>query len=253
MRSTRRRAPACIPRRPSRPSRARCGSRPGSPRSTARSASWSSPSPRTLALKAEVLGEAATAFPGATLATNTSSIRIEDVGAAVGAPDRVVGTHYWNPPLLMPLVEVVPGPRTAGDRVTRVLEVLAGLGKRPVLVRREAPGFIWNRLQFALLREALWLVENGVASPETVDEVVRLGLARRLHLTGPFETAALGGAATFEAAAGNIFPSLSTATSVSGLGRWLSDDAERLGALRSARDAALAAELMEERRAAGAG
>jgi 3-hydroxybutyryl-CoA dehydrogenase len=136
--------------------------------------------------------------PDAIVASNTSSIPITAIGAASGAGERTVGVHYWNPPLLMPMVEVIRGDETGDDVVEEMTAVLRTLGKRPVLVDRDVQGFAWNRLQLALLREAVWLVENGVAAPATVDEIVRDGLARRWRYTGPFQTAALGGAATFE-------------------------------------------------------
>ena len=102
-----------------------------------------------------------------------------DACAACGAPERTVGTHYWNPPLLMPLVEIISGAHSTPEAVELARGAVASSGKRPVLVQRDVPGFIWNRLQHALLREARWIVDNGVATPEAVDEVVRFGNARR--------------------------------------------------------------------------
>jgi 3-hydroxybutyryl-CoA dehydrogenase len=148
----------------------------------------------------------------------------------------------------MPLVEVTAGDRTEPERIDATVDALARLGKRPVRVEKDIPGFVWNRLQFALLREALWIVENGVASPETVDEIVRSGLARRWRLTGPFETVALGGAHTFAAVAANLFPDLSTATTADGLGAWVSADETMLVATRERRDRELAQELKRNRR-----
>ena len=127
------------------------------------------------------------------IASNTSSLSIGEIGEACGAPERTVGTHYWNPPLLMPLVEVIAGPHSRPEAVELARAAVASCGKRPVLVQRDVPGFIWNRLQHALLREALWIVDNGVATPEAVDEVVRFGNARRWEHVGPFAAAALGG------------------------------------------------------------
>ena len=205
-----------------------------------------------LAAKAEALRPVAAAAPDAIIASNTSSIPITAIGAAIGAEERTVGAHYWNPPLLMPLVEVIRGEETAEATVAAITDVLRGLGKRAVLIDRDVDGFAWNRLQLALLREAVWLVENGVAAPETVDEIVRDGLARRWRYTGPFETAALGGAATFERIAANLWPVLSCANGVEDLRRWLDERPETTGPLRERRDAGLAAELHAERARNGA-
>lgn len=197
--------------------------------------------------KSVFLARCAALFPDAILASNTSSLPITMLGEAARAPERIIGTHYWNPPLLMPLVEVIKGTGTSDETTERVLELLRPLGKRPVLVERDAPGFVWNRLQLALLREAVWIVEHGVATPETVDTIVRDGLARRWTRTGPFETAALGGAETFERIARFLFPELSTATEIDNLRQWLLDDQERLAGIREARDAGLVAELRRDR------
>src|SRR5262249_7139869 len=151
--------------------------------------------PEDLALKTSVLGPLAERHPGATIATNTSSISIGALGEAAGIAERIVGTHYWNPPLLMPLVEIVARPQTPLALRDRTIELLRAIGKRPVVLEREVDGLLWNRLQLAVLRESLWLVEQGIATPETLDEVMRDGLARRWRLTGPFETVGLGGAA----------------------------------------------------------
>ncbi len=197
--------------------------------------------------KIAVLRAAASRWPAATLASNTSALSITAMGDGSGAPERTIGTHYWNPPLLMPLVEVVKGERTADRTVEAMRATLSALGKRPVLVENDVPGFIWNRLQLALLREAIWLVEHGVATPATVDEVVRDGLARRWRLTGPFETVALGGPDTFSRIAAHLFPLLSDARDVVDLRRWLDQSPEILDATRRRRDAGLIEELARER------
>jgi 3-hydroxybutyryl-CoA dehydrogenase len=194
-------------------------------------------------VKVEQLEPASRAFPNATLASNTSSLSISQLGNAINAAVRFLGTHYWNPPLLMPLVEVTATPHTDALHVDKVIDVLTNMGKRPVQVERDVPGFVWNRLQFALLREALWIVENGVASPDAVDEIVRRGLARRWRLTGPFEAAALGGADTFAAVANNLFPHLSSATTAGDLRAWTVFDEGALAAARVRRDLELAREL----------
>lgn len=199
-----------------------------------------------LSAKIAVLAGAAAAFPHATLASNTSSLSITAIGQGAGAPDRVMGTHYWNPPLLMPVVEVIAGERTDPDRVLGVAALLTALGKRPVQVARDVPGFVWNRLQFALLREALWLASEGVATPEVIDTIVRDGLARRWRMTGPFETASLGGADTFSRICQNLFPHLSTATSAEGLADHLTNDQATLATLRVRRDRELLAERQRD-------
>jgi 3-hydroxybutyryl-CoA dehydrogenase len=142
---------------------------------------------------------------------------------------------------------VIPGEGTAPGVVDAVVATLRRLGKDPVVIRHEVPGFVWNRLQFALLREALWLVENGVADADTIDRVVRLGNARRWRHLGPFETVALGGVETFTSIAAQLFPLLSTATDGAGLERWVADEPELLDELRRRRDEALGRELRAER------
>ena len=196
-----------------------------------------------LAAKQEALKPVVAQNPGAIVASNTSSIPITAIGEAVGAGERTIGAHYWNPPLLMPMIEVIRGDETEDAVVERMTETLRALGKRPVHVDRDVQGFAWNRLQLALLREAVWLVENGVASPQTVDEIVRDGLARRWRYTGPFQTAALGGAETFERVAALLWPALSQETSLRNLRRWLDESPETTGPLRERRDRGLAAEM----------
>ena len=196
-----------------------------------------------LAAKREAVKPVVAASPEAIVASNTSSIPITEIGRAFGAGERTVGAHYWNPPLLMPMVELIRGDDTAGGVVEAMEATLRALGKRPVLVDRDVPGFAWNRLQLALLREAVWLAENGVASPQTIDEIVRDGLARRWRYTGPLQTAALGGAATFERVATLLWPELSRATSIDDLKRWLDESPETTGPLRERRDRGLAADM----------
>lgn len=203
--------------------------------------------PEDMAVKVDALGPLAARWPKATVATNTSSISISELGAAAGVAERIVGTHYWNPPLLMPLVETIAGERTPRERLERTIELLRAIGKRPVVLEREAPGLLWNRLQLAVLRECLWLVGHGVATPETIDEVMRDGLARRWRLTGPFETVGLGGAATFDAIAANLFPVLSNASAGGGFDAHVPHDPGVLAALRERRDDELAADLRDER------
>jgi 3-hydroxybutyryl-CoA dehydrogenase len=120
--------------------------------------------------------------------------------------ERVVAAHFWNPPQLMPLVEVCGGPETAPEVVAWLLEILEAAGKSPVQVEREIDGFIGNRLQFALLREALALWADGVATAEAIDTAVKTGFGRRLGVTGPLESADLAGLQTMHAFATFLFP-----------------------------------------------
>ncbi len=144
--------------------------------------------------------------PTTLLCSNTSSLRITAIAAELRHPERVIGTHYWNPPHLLPLVEVIPGEKTAPETVAAVRALLVRMEKEPVLVRHEVPGFIWNRLQLGLLRECLWLVSNGVATPEDIDAILERGLGRRWSLTGPFTTVRLGGPHVFTRIAEELFP-----------------------------------------------
>jgi 3-hydroxyacyl-CoA dehydrogenase len=146
----------------------------------------------------------------------------------------------------MPPVEVVAGEQTDAGVVDVVLRTLVALGKRPVAVQRDVPGFVWNRLQFALVRECVWLVEHGVASAETVDELMRSGLARRWRHVGPFRAMALGGIDTWNRSAANIVPELSTASVLPDLHGFARTDGD-LAAEARARDAALARELRDGR------
>lgn len=196
--------------------------------------------------KIAVFKDVASRWPNAILASNTSAIPITKLGEGAGAPERTVGTHYWNPPLLMPLVEVISGERTSPDVVSRTMDVLRALGKRPMHVRRDVTGFLWNRLQLALLREAVWIVEQGVADRAVVDEVVRNGLARRWRQTGPFETMALGGPDTFARVAALIFPELSNAKELRDPQRLLNFEPGELEAIRQRRDAGLIEELRRD-------
>jgi 3-hydroxybutyryl-CoA dehydrogenase len=202
--------------------------------------------PEVRETKAELVRAAAEQWPAAMIATNSSSIGVSELGCLAGVEKRIVATHYWNPPLLMPLVEMLAGAHTPESMLVSLAATLRGLGKRPVLLKAEVPGMLWNRVQAAVLRECLWLVEHGVASPQKIDEVMRDGLARRWHLLGPFETVALGGTAVFDAIAENLFPVLSNALE-GHFGDCVTQDPAVLDDLAARRDQALAAELLAER------
>ena len=163
--------------------------------------------------KRAVLGLAeAHAAPDAILTSNTSSLSLGELASGLARPGRFAGFHWLNPPELVELVEVV------GTDVTEpgVLETLRlwteALGKAPVVVRRDVPGFVVNRLQYALLREAFALVQSGVCGYEDVDSALTRGLGARWAAVGPYETMDLGGLDVFRTVAGNLLPELSTAT-----------------------------------------
>lgn len=133
------------------------------------------------------------ARPDALLASNTSVIPIGQIAEKVTSKHRVLGTHWWNPPYLVPLVEVVQTEGTAADAVDRMMDLLASVGKTPVHVKRDVAGFVGNRLQHALWREAIALVDEGVCDAQTVDTVVKASFGRRLAVLGPLENADLVG------------------------------------------------------------
>jgi 3-hydroxybutyryl-CoA dehydrogenase len=202
--------------------------------------------PEDLELKTSVLRPALAEAPDTVVATNTSSLSISAIGEAIGSPERTVGTHYLNPPLLMPTVEVIAGKRTAPETVDLARETLIALGKLPVVVRRDVPGFVWNRLQFALVRECAWLVQQGVASAEDIDTVMREGLARRWRRVGPLRAVALGGIDTWNRSSRSIVRDLSNARELPDLATVAITDGN-LSRDAAERDAALARELRGER------
>jgi 3-hydroxybutyryl-CoA dehydrogenase len=131
--------------------------------------------------------------PHTIFATNTSGLSPTAIAEAINRKDKFVVAHFWNPPHLVPLVEVVPGKHTSDETVKITWQLMQKIGKKPVALKREALGFIGNRLQLALLREALYIVEQGIATPEAVDTTVKYSLGRRLSTTGPLESADMGG------------------------------------------------------------
>jgi len=129
----------------------------------------------------------------ALLCTNTSGIRIEKISEGLQNKDRVVGTHFWNPPHAVPCVEVIKSEHTSDEAFQTIFDLMKKVGKEPVRVLKDVPGFLGNRLQLALFREALALVEHGIADVEDIDRVVKYGFGSRLPFIGPFETMDLAG------------------------------------------------------------
>ncbi len=131
--------------------------------------------------------------PDTIFCTNTSVMSPTEISAELKHRERFVGTHFWNPGHLIPLVEVVKSDATSDEVAQTVMDVLAAVGKEPVLCKKDVPGFIANRMQHALWREAISIVENGIADAETVDKAVRYSFGLRLPQLGPIENADMVG------------------------------------------------------------
>ncbi len=216
-----------------------------------------------LAVKREVFAALEKHCPAhAIFASNTSGLSPTAIAAGLRSPARFVAAHFLNPPHLMAIVEVVPGEATSPATVDAACDLLKKIGKIPVTLKREALGFIANRLQFALLREALNLVEQGIATAETVDTTMK-HLSRRLSATGPLETADLGGLDIFHSIAAYLLPDLNGTTAPppslvaakesgdlgakTGRGFYDWSDAAKLAAVRKHREAVLAEWLRRDK------
>ena len=140
------------------------------------------------------------------LSSNTSSFMSSQLAPATKRPDKVVVANWWNPPYLLPLVEIVRGPQTSDHTIDTTAGLFTKLGKQPVVLQKESVGFIGNRMQFALLREAISIVEQGIASAEDVDLVVTSSFGRRLAVAGPFEVFDLAGWDTISHIIDQLFP-----------------------------------------------
>lgn len=149
--------------------------------------------------------------PDVILASNTSGLSPTEIASETVYPERTVVTHFWNPAHLIPLVEVVRGEKTGDEAVERSFQLLKQMKKKPIEVKKEIPGFVGNRLQYALFREAQYLLEEGIASKEDIDDAVTYGIGRRLPVSGPLMTADMGGLDVFSAISDYLFQHLSSA------------------------------------------
>ena len=150
--------------------------------------------PEKIALKQALFAEIEAHAPaGAILASNTSVMPITEIMKGLKDKSRALGTHWWNPPHLIPLVEVIRTADTSEAAMSGMMALLADAGKTPVRVEKDVPGFIGNRLQHALWREAISLVERGICDAEAVDTVIKASFGRRLAVLGPLENADLVG------------------------------------------------------------
>jgi 3-hydroxybutyryl-CoA dehydrogenase len=153
---------------------------------------------------------------GVILATNTSGLSPSLIGLNLKHPQRTLATHFWNPAHLIPLVEVLRSKFTNDNTFKRAIDLLKFMNKKPIEVKKEVPGMVGNRLQFALFREAQFLLEQGIASKEDIDAAVTYGIGRRLPVTGPLLSADMGGLDVFASISDYLFKDLSNADQSSG-------------------------------------
>ncbi len=213
--------------------------------------------PEQLALKQRVFAELERLAPAhAVLASDTSGIPIGRLQEAVQDKTRVVGMHWSNPPHIIPMIEVIAGPHTSEATVTRTRELVRHLGLLPVLVRKDVPGFVENRVLYAIMRECLSLVEQGVIEPEALDTCVQWGIGFKLAVIGPMALLDVAGLDIYQSVASYLNADLDTRADVPSYvtdrtaaghlgmksGRGIYDyTPERIAALRGARAAALVA------------
>jgi len=166
-----------------------------------------------LAIKQQFFRQMESIFDSHTiLASNTSGLRISDIAALMERPERAVTTHFWNPGHLMPLVEVIQGEKTSNETVDRAYRFLKRCGKQPIIGRKDLAGQIANRLQHALVREAIYMVQEGIASAEDVETAVKAGFGLRLPVYGPLEHGDAVGLDLMLVVQNTILPSLCNAT-----------------------------------------
>jgi 3-hydroxyacyl-CoA dehydrogenase len=171
--------------------------------------------PEKLELKHEVFQQfEAHVADDAILASNTSGLPITKIASVCGHPGRVVGMHWSNPPHLIPMIEVVPGDQTSQATVDSVSELVRRVGYHPV-VEKEVPGFVENRILYAILRECLSLVDRGIVSPEGLDLNVRWGIGYKLAVIGPMELLDMAGLDIYNAVGSYLNQDLSTSGEVS--------------------------------------
>lgn len=147
----------------------------------------------------------------AIFATNTSGLSINEISKNINNKERFIGMHFWNPPHIIPLVELIKGDQTNDNTVNLSQDLLKRIDKESVIVKKDAAGFIGNRIQFAVLREALNIVEQDIATIEDVDRAMKYGPGFRYPIIGPLETADLGGLDTFYYISSYLFENLSDA------------------------------------------
>ncbi|KAA1146589.1 3-hydroxyacyl-CoA dehydrogenase family protein [Citrobacter portucalensis] len=155
--------------------------------------------------------------PEAVIASNTSGLPPDALAEKLTHPERLLIAHFWHPPHFIPLVEIVPGTATKPEYLHELQQQLIAMQLEAVVLDRAAPGFVGNRLQFALLREALHIVKSSIASAEVVDQVMRASLGRRYAMVGPLEAADMTGLSTVQDICRHLLPELATGSDMMSL------------------------------------
>lgn len=155
--------------------------------------------------------------PDAIIASNTSGLPPDALAENLIHPERLLIAHFWHPPHFIPLVEIVPGSATRTEYLSELQQLLVSMQLEAVVLDRAAPGFVGNRLQFALLREALHIVKSGIASAKVVDQVMRASLGRRYAMVGPLEAADMTGLSTVQDICRHLLPELATGSDMMSL------------------------------------
>jgi 3-hydroxybutyryl-CoA dehydrogenase/5-formyl-3-hydroxy-2-methylpyridine 4-carboxylate dehydrogenase len=170
--------------------------------------------PENLGLKQQVIAEMeAHLNDDAIIATNTSGIGVSSIASALKRPERFVGMHWSNPPHLVPMIEVVPGERTAAQTTAAVTTIVKAFGYQAI-TEKEVPGFVENRILYAILRECLSLVERGIISEADLDTCVRWGIGYKLAVIGPMRLLDMAGLDIYSSVASYLNPDLSASTGV---------------------------------------
>lgn len=172
--------------------------------------------PEVIAIKEQVFAQLeAAAPPDAVLASNTSGIEVTRLQQGRVHPGRIVGTHWSNPPHVVPLIEIVAGQETTAAVLATTEEVIKSIGMVPVHVRCDIPGFVKNRILHAIMREALHLLDSGVASAQDIDNIVRWGIGMKLSVIGPLELLDMAGLDVYRAVAQHLNQDLNNSGEVS--------------------------------------
>ena len=169
--------------------------------------------PEVMDLKKRIFKELDEYCPSHTIiATNTSGLSLTEMASGIKREHQAIIAHWWNPPHIIPIVEIVKGRHTSDKTLDLVYQLLVHIGKKPVKILKEVPGFLGNRFQFALYREALYCLKEGIASAEDIDRAVKGTLGFRLPTLGPLETSDLGGLDTFLSIAEYLFKEIDRST-----------------------------------------